>query len=125
MTLRLEIPILKPRDKPGAEEGGSPRSVSQHDLYCKFQAGQGYKVRSWGILWKRPWPARHCPFSFNCKISKHFTNTTEWRSSDKISLILYCPLLVSRAQSLKNEQIKVQYLRKMNICLGAAGYLAM
>lgn len=32
MTLKLEIPILKPRDKTGAEVGGSPKAVSQHDL---------------------------------------------------------------------------------------------
>lgn len=40
MTLKPEIPLSKPRDKPGAEEGGSPKAVSQHDL-----SQQGYKVR--------------------------------------------------------------------------------
>lgn len=48
MTLKLEIPILKPTDKPGAEEGGLPKAVSQHDL-----SQQGYKGRSWGMLWKK------------------------------------------------------------------------
>lgn len=71
MTLKPEIPLSKPRDKPGAEEGGSPKAVSQHDL-----SQQGYKVRFWGMLWKKKIGllVRHCPFSLNCKISKPFTN---------------------------------------------------